>query len=108
MPLIENIDGRKADFVTAFNGTRIPGIYFPHLLKEIKEIKKFQTIQKARDHIEIKIVQLSPISEEKLTFLREQVQNIVGSEVNVTFAFVDDIPLNASGKFRVTISELKE
>jgi len=92
----------------AFNGTRIPGIYFPHLMKELSEIKKYQVVQKSRSEIEVKIVQQLPISGEKIQFLRDEIQNVVGREVNINFNFVDDIPLNASGKFRVAISEIKE
>ncbi len=108
LPLIEDIDGRKTDIIVAFNGTKIPGIYFPHLMKEISEIKKYQVIQKSRSEIEVKIVQQLPISDEKIQFLRDEIQNVVGREVNIKFNFVDDIPLNASGKFRVAISEIKE
>jgi phenylacetate-CoA ligase len=108
LPLIENIDGRKTDIIVAYNGTKIPGIYFPHLMKEIPEIRKFQVTQKSRTVIEVKIVQQPEISEEKIQFLRHEIQNVVGGEVDIQFNFVDDIPLNASGKFRVTISEIKE
>ena len=108
LPLIENIDGRKTDIILAYNGTKIPGIYFPHLMKEIAGIKKFQVIQKSRTEIEVKLVQQPVISDERIQFLRHEIQNVVGGEVNIKFNFVDDIPLNASGKFRVTISELKE
>jgi phenylacetate-CoA ligase len=108
LPLIEDIDGRKTDIIVAFNGTKIPGIYFPHLMKEIPEIKKYQVIQKTRSELEVKIVQLLPISGEKIQFLRDEIQNVVGRQVDVKFNFVDDIPLNASGKFRVAISEIRE
>ncbi|MES2625955.1 MAG: phenylacetate--CoA ligase family protein [Pseudomonadota bacterium] len=108
LPLIENIDGRKLDLITAYNGTKVSGVFFPHLMKEVKEIKKFQVIQKSLDQIEIKMVLQNPISDEKIGFLRQQIHGVVGSEVNVSFVFVDDIPLNATGKFRVTISEIKD
>jgi phenylacetate-CoA ligase len=108
LPLIENVDGRKTDVIVAHNGTKIPGIYFPHLMKEIPEVRKFQVIQKSRTVIEVKIVQQPKISEEKIQFVRHEIQNVVGDEVDIQFNFVDDIPLNASGKFRVTISEIKE
>jgi phenylacetate-CoA ligase len=108
LPLIKDIDGRKLDLITAYNGTKVSGVFFPHLMKEIKEIKKFQIVQKSLTDIVVKIVEQSTISEEKVAFLRQQIQNVVGPEVNITFDFVDDIPLNATGKFRVTISEIKE
>jgi phenylacetate-CoA ligase len=108
LPLIEDIDGRKLDLITAYNGTKVSGVFFPHLMKEIKEIKKFQVIQKSLVEIAIKIVEQSPISEEKIAFLRQEIRNVVGAEVKIIFDFVDDIPLNATGKFRVTISEIKE
>ena len=106
LPLIDNIDGRKTDIIVAYNGTQVPGIYFPHLMKEIPEIRKFQVIQKSRTELEVKLVQQPVIRDEKIQFLRHEIQNIVGSEMNIKFSFVDDIPLNASGKFRVTISEI--
>lgn len=107
-PLVRDIDGRKLDLITAWNGKKVTGVFFPHLLKEVKEIAKFQVVQKVREELEVKIVQKTPLGEDKINFLRNEMQHVMGPEVAIKFTFVDDIPLNATGKYRVTISELKD
>ena len=52
LPLIHDIDGRKMDTITAFDGKVVSGGFFPHLMKEIEEIGKFQVIQQPfQNHI---------------------------------------------------------
>lgn len=105
-PLVRDIDGRKLDLITAWNGKKVTGVFFPHLLKEVEEIAKFQVVQKVREELEVKIVQRKALGEDKISFLRNEIQHVMGPEVAIKFNFVDDIPLNATGKYRVTISEL--
>ena len=108
LPLIHDIDGRKMDTITAFDGKVVSGGFFPHLMKEIEEIGKFQVIQQAQDRLLVKLVEKQPISEERLAFCLQEMKKVLGEEMQIEFQFVDDIPLTSSGKYRVTISEIAQ
>lgn len=84
----------------------VSGVFFPHLLKEIPGIERFQVIQKDLETINIKIVKGAGFQPGKMPFLEGEIRKVLGDRVNVRYDFVSDIPLTPSGKQRVTISEL--
>lgn len=106
LPLIEGIDGRIADMIIAHDGTEVPGIYFPHLMKEFPQVRKYQVIQKSRELLQVKLVLAEKMSDERLQFCKNQINGVLGKEVKIDFEFVDEIPLTHSGKYRVAISEI--
>lgn len=108
LPLIQDIDGRKMDTIKACDGKMVSGGFFPHLMKEIEEIGKFQVIQQAQDRLLIKLVKKEPISDDRLEFCLHEIKKVLGDEMNIEFQFVDEIPLTSSGKYRVTISEIAQ
>jgi phenylacetate-CoA ligase len=107
-PLLKDIDGRIVDVLLATDGRKVAGTILPHVMKEIVEVLKYQAVQKTRSLLEIKIVLKAPLSEERQQFLRQELQKVMGSGMTIAFNFVDDIPLNASGKFRMTINEVTD
>ncbi len=106
LPLIEGIDGRIADMIIAHDGTEVPGIYFPHLMKEFPQVRKYQVIQKSRQLLQVKLVLAEKMPDERLQFCKNQINSVLGKEVKIEFEFVDEIPLTHSGKYRVAISEI--
>ncbi|PCJ27293.1 MAG: polysaccharide biosynthesis protein [SAR86 cluster bacterium] len=108
LPLIKDIDGRKMDEIVACDGKVVSGGFFPHLLKEIDEIQKFQVIQKTSNNLVIKLVQKQNIKAQQLEFCSAEIKKVLGDEMEIDFQFVDEIPLTPSGKYRVTISEIAQ
>lgn len=106
LPVMESIDGRKLDIIFGPNGSKLPGEFFPHMLKELSNIKRFQVIQKEVSKILIKIVPSSDFGEEDRRFIQREVDRVCGAGMLIEFSLVDSIPLTRSGKYRVTISEL--
>lgn len=106
LPLIADIDGRRMDEIVTPDGKVLPGGFFPHLMKEFFEVEKYQVIQQARDKLIIKLILKDKISDERLTFCRQEIQKVASINMDVAFEFVDEIPLTSSGKFRVTVSEI--
>jgi phenylacetate-CoA ligase len=77
-------------------------------MKEFKGIEKFQVVQDRIDHLEVKVVKNVAFTDVEFRFMQDEIEKTIGSGVKVDFVFVEDIPLTPTGKFRVTVSNLKE
>ncbi|WP_199099085.1 phenylacetate--CoA ligase family protein [Dyella sp. ASV21] len=106
LPLLSRVDGRVLDAIISPDGHLLPGIFFPHMLKEVRGIERFQVVQRRLDQLDISIVRGKDFEEEALPFIRHEVHRVLGASVALNFQFVDDIALTRSGKLRVTVSEL--
>ncbi|BDD89143.1 hypothetical protein DPPLL_35080 [Desulfofustis limnaeus] len=93
----------------------IPPEYFIHLVGVVLNdgwIEKFQVLQYSFDLIIVKIVcQLSEFEptiryKSQLEKLAEKIKLVMGKECKVSYEFVEEIPVNASGKYFYTISQV--
>ncbi|MCF6202817.1 MAG: hypothetical protein L3J59_03980 [Methylococcaceae bacterium] len=105
-PLLKNIEGRKLDVIRTPDGRTVPGEFFPHLMKDIPNIVRFQVIQEEIGKLIINYIVDNPINEEELIQIKGLVEEKMGKDLDVEFRKVDDIPLTQTGKHRVTISRL--
>ncbi len=106
LPLLEKISGRVLDMIQTPEGRNIPGEFFPHLLKDYKEIRQFQIIQEQLDKLTVKLVTPNGIREESLGEIQSHIAEAMGENCSIDYRFVDGIPLTQTGKHRVTISLL--
>jgi phenylacetate-CoA ligase len=106
LPLVERIDGRRLDMIRTPDGRMLPGEFFPHLMKEFAFVQQFQVVQRRRDAVEVSIVPTATVDEAALATLRKEINGALGGQVRVETKVVENIPLTASGKRRVTISLL--
>lgn len=107
LPLIESIEGRTLDMIRASDGRFISGVFFPHLMKELKGIERFQVVQDSIGQLQVKVVKNHLFSLDEYNFLQSEIAKVMGVGTKVDYLFVDSIPLNSTGKFRVTISKIK-
>jgi len=101
------VEGRRLDVLRTPDGRIIPGEFFPHLLKEAASVDRFQVRQKRLDRLDLLIVPRGAFNPADEAFLREHIGRITGPETKLNIEVVPDIPLTASGKRRVTVSELE-
>ncbi|WP_158883350.1 phenylacetate--CoA ligase family protein [Rhodanobacter sp. L36] len=106
LPMLQRIDGRKLDVIRTPDGHILPGEFFPHMLKDVPGLKRFQLVQRQLDRLDLSIVRGEGFSDESLAYIRREVAKVLGESIELQCHFVDDIPLTASGKLRVTVSEL--
>lgn len=106
LPVMKSIDGRKLDLIETPSGGKIPGELFPHMFKEFAGIDRFQVRQSVIDAIEIVIVKNDQFCEQDEQAITTEVDKYSHGELQINFNFVDEIPLTAAGKHRVTVSEL--
>lgn len=106
LPLLSRIDGRRLDALRSPDGHVLPGVFFPHMLKDVVGISRFQVVQKQIDRLEIRIVRAQGFDESALDYIRAETAKVVGDSLELHFEFVEDIEVEANGKFRVTRCEL--
>lgn len=107
LPRLGQVVGRKLDMIRSADGRLLPGEFFPHMLKDVAGIRKFQVIQTQLDKLLIKVVPDASFGEAEERYVREQVSRMLGDRVAVVIHRVDEIPLSPSGKHRVTISQVQ-
>jgi phenylacetate-CoA ligase len=107
LAMLKDVVGRSLDIIRTPDGRAVPGEFFPHLMKEFKGIEKFQVVQDRIDHLEVKVIKNSAFTDAEFRFMQNEIGKTIGTGVKVDYLFVNDIPLTRTGKFRVTVSEIK-
>jgi phenylacetate-CoA ligase len=106
LPLLGAVEGRRLDMLTTPDGRFIPGEFFPHLIKDVAAIEAFQVRQTQTDQLVVLMVKHGEVTEANMAYLRSAIDKVIGSQMNVEFRFVDEIPLTPSGKRRVAVREI--
>lgn len=105
LPLLKQVVGRQLDTLDTPDGRKIPGEFFPHLIKDFPAIRRFQVIQEAIEQITLKLVvdggNLTVSDRENLL---GEIRKCTGAIVDVNLQFVDDIPLTKAGKLKVVVN----
>ncbi|RLI92390.1 MAG: phenylacetate--CoA ligase family protein [Candidatus Altiarchaeales archaeon] len=108
LPLIERVEGRLLDVIRTPDGKILTGVFFPHLMKEFKEVDRFQVIQESIDSLVVKIIPNPRYPNVPIDLIKKEIKKVIGTKMNLEIQLVDDIPLSPSGKFRVTISKITD
>ncbi|MET0934698.1 MAG: phenylacetate--CoA ligase family protein, partial [Luteibacter sp.] len=106
LPMLASVDGRKLDAIRTPAGHVLPGEFFPHMLKDVPGLARFQLVQRRLDRLDLSIVRGAAFDDVSLDYIRREVAKVLGDSAELHCHFVDDIPLTRSGKLRVTVSEL--
>ncbi len=104
LPLMHEVVGRQMDILVTTDGRRLPGAFFPHLLKDYVAVRQFQVIQRSSDLVELSLVVDANWQPHAREALRRQVQQALGHATRLVIREVDQIPLTAAGKSRVVIA----
>jgi len=104
--IIKKLYGRDVDMFKTKDGNFVDGEYFSDLFYFKDWVYKYQVIQKDYDYIVVKIATSKP-NKKDMEFIEKGIKKAMGS-CKVEFQIVDDIPQLKSGKFRYTISEIKD
>ena len=103
LPRLKSIEGRLLDVLRTQDGRVVPGELFPHLLKDIPEVKEFQVEQISSTHIVISTVLSAELSVNSQELITREIAKVMGPGTYVELKRVDAIPLRPSGKRRVSI-----
>jgi len=107
LPVLSRIAGRVRNMLRLPDGsTHWPNIGFRHLLA-IAEIEQFQIAQTAIDAIEFRAVVKTPLKAEQEVAIEQVLQEHLGFDFAVSFAYPASIPRSAGGKYEDFVSLLE-
>jgi len=108
LPLLERVEGRTLDVVSAPNGNRLGGTFWTLLFRSRPGIKSFQVIQESLEEITIKYVKDTKVANIDFRWFGRCIQDKCGPNFKVHFEAVSYIPKTASGKTRFVVSRIKD
>jgi phenylacetate-CoA ligase len=106
LPLMRPPLGRTLDVLTTPDGRRIPGEFFPHLLKDFRGVKRFQVVQNVIDRLELRLVLGDGWTAQDRDRLEGSVREVTGPIMQLDIVRVDVIPLTPAGKLRVVLNNV--
>jgi phenylacetate-CoA ligase len=105
LPLLQCVTGRTLDVITTPDQRRLPGEFFPHLMKDFASVKRFQVVQDAADRVQMRVVASNGWDEPTRQRIEHLVEDALGPSCRFDLLRVDDIPLTRSGKLKVVVNQ---
>ena len=107
LPVLSRILGRERNaLLVAPTGERYWPAFGSRKLTELAPIVQHQFVQKSLDLIEARLVTERPLTSSEERSLRIYIQTSLPHRFAVSFAYCDEIPRNASGKFENFVCEV--
>jgi phenylacetate-CoA ligase len=106
LPLLKEIQGRTTDFVLARDGTVMHGLALIYVVRDLPHIAKFKIVQESLDHTRVMLVAEPQFDRGKAAQIQTAMAQRLGQGVRIDVEFVDDIPAEASGKYRYVVSKV--
>lgn len=108
-PIVKKIHGRINDYVYSRENGKINLGNISNCVKGVDGIDKFQVIQDSLDSILVKmIVNKSKYGQKGESVFTHNLRARLGDCVDITIKYVDDIPKEKSGKFRIVKNNIKQ
>jgi phenylacetate-CoA ligase len=106
LPILEEVEGRSTDFVTASDGTMMHGLALIYILREFSSIESFKVVQESLLSTTIYIVKGGGYKQALDFELKKRFKARLGEDVAINVEHVDTIPPEKSGKYRYIVSEV--
>ncbi|MDX9857806.1 MAG: phenylacetate--CoA ligase family protein [candidate division Zixibacteria bacterium] len=107
LPMMEIVGGRVTDFLVTPEGAVVSGaamtIYF---IARVPGIVQAQLVQKKKDFLLLRLAVDQSFGEDSKRMIAESVNRFFGPLMKYEIEQVDSIPVEASGKYRFSISEI--
>ena len=103
---INGVQGRVSDFFVDAKGGLVHGEYFTHLFYELGGIEQFQIVQETVDKISVNILPGKDFTLATLDPVVKKIKQCIGGGVTVDIKIRETSFVEASGKFRFTISKV--
>ncbi|HEU4437620.1 MAG TPA: phenylacetate--CoA ligase family protein [Methylomirabilota bacterium] len=106
--VIEEVAGRRTDFVVRPDGTIMHALAVIYVLRAVPGIRQFKCVQHAADFMEVLVV-ADPVawSADSEGAIIAGLRQRLGPDLRLALRMVDDIPPEASGKHRYVVSHVR-
>jgi phenylacetate-CoA ligase len=105
LALIENIEGRIDDTIMTPNGEEINHLYFYYLFKDLdhagfsNSISQYKITQK-KNTFSVYIIKGERFESGIINYIEKRMKKDIGEEIKIKILYVNQIPLEKSGKMR--------
>jgi phenylacetate-CoA ligase len=106
LPVIRRVMGRQRHLITFPDGRRHWPSYPPETWAYVAPIRQYQLIQKALDHIHVKLVMDRQLTQQEEKQIVPLLQKGLGYPFRITFECLDRIERNQNFKYEDFISEV--
>jgi phenylacetate-CoA ligase len=106
LSLMGSIEGRDSDIVRTADGKYLMVQFFVVFFERMEGVEQFQVVQKKIDEIEVKIVKNDRFTDKDAKVISKGIKEGGGPNLKIKFNFVNNIPVEKSGKRRFVISEV--
>jgi len=104
-PVLTSVEGRIVETIYDVDGNRVSPFVINGCMRDAKHVLQFQFVQHEPARYTMRLCS-SPAFQGEET-IRTRLLRILGSEAQLTFEYVDDIPPLPSGKRPYVVSEMK-
>ncbi|MBW3509380.1 glycosyltransferase [Janthinobacterium sp. NKUCC06_STL] len=108
LPLLQKIEGRSTDFLTAVDGTVMHGLALVYIVRELPQVRSFKIIQESLLRTRVLLVCLPRLDAATRTAIVTGFQARLGAQVDIAIDEVDEIAAEASGKYRYVVSAVTQ
>jgi phenylacetate-CoA ligase len=106
MPVIEIHGSRGKDLIVTRTGYFEVMSGLPVKMQQVKPFRQIQFVQKDLDRLEVRIVKLEDFNAEEIEGARRIVRDFFDGRIEVTIAFVEEIPRTEAMKYKYVESSV--
>lgn len=107
LPLMKMAAGRMTDFLVTPDGKLISGASLTiYLIANAPGVAQAQLVQETVNRIVFRIVKGENFGDDSLAFFEREIPRFFGPSVKYDIEFVENIPVESSGKYRFSISKV--
>ena len=103
---MKSLQGRTSDVVYAMDGTTVNSVTINNYICDFYDVKKYQLIQKAAGVFELMLV--CSEDSDSVRQIDANMKRLLGSGIQLTYRFVEDIPAGKNGKFKTVVNEMQQ
>lgn len=107
LPLLQEIQGRTTDFLTAINGASVHALGLIYVMREIPEISMFKIIQETADRVRVLVCVDGVLPEKNIRQIYTDFKSRLGDEMLIELEHVTEISQEKSGKFKHVVNRLQ-
>ncbi|MCC7596239.1 glycosyltransferase [Janthinobacterium sp. FW305-129] len=104
LPLLQKIEGRSTDFLTAVDGTVMHGLALVYIVRELPQVRSFKIIQETLLRTRVLLVCQPRLDDATRSAIVRGFQARLGAQVDIAIEEVEEIAAEASGKYRYVVS----